>query len=839
MRSVGMRKRNWFKTAGVLTFGAQLLAGAGVAHATDRACFPMPTFVSGGDPAFDKLDTDNVTRWTGSSGYGWNSGGLSELSYQGAIGSNPEYPVSGHPEIGQKRLLLSFSRQVPVPQVDGLEGMRIGFNYAYTDPHSGSIVNVSEIIALNFDIGGHVSTWNSMPPACSAATPGVVCANDPATDPATFVGQSPTLVTLLQKLDDGTPAKWPIDSSGADPTAWVKSHTKFWIFSDSSSGTTKYYWKMQMALPLRGGVAPDPTANWTSPSIFLADTAFSAVTASKTVPPFWLDMLTQAADATGIVYKHFPDWADDSAVGRDATYQIPSTTSWAQAEIGSPRDPALITPGDIQCSGTGLLIEGTVGDNVVYHSNIWNQKAGTNTAGLFNDGGRLYMLDASNIPAHNNMVVQVKNTSSNAVAPTTINAQFLIAPYGSQAVSTIWSPLNTGGNDYTCGASGTHQASCKPAPKSSPTINSVPVSGTGSSVTQGNSFELNQSSDWIPAYDYLCAVQTSDTAPYSWYYQAPALAGSCASAVYAPSDTTGGNQLMAGLPGHQCIQVQLSATTAGVQFATKSAFRNMYQATASLRRETATIDTRGLKKITGQTYHNIYLYVETHNMPYRVDAGYSPPTYNTVMQVYNRYNGGKGNDGPPATGFQPGVPAPSESYFSKTMPTFVVHAYADTGATYTVNGRTVPVLTPLTSFGQFVSHDATTEGPAYGWDASLEPFAGTGFQKVGVDTYRLQIPNDAAGQVVTHVEALPTKRPTCSGKVNMSIIDLLRAILPLITVSPADAAEINALIDSLQIQCVDLNYALSKISGENWGGWTSWVKTLVTEVELASGCTCK
>jgi hypothetical protein len=185
------------------------------------------------------------------------------------------------------------------------------------------------------------------------------------------------------------------------------------------------------------------------------------------------------------------------------------------------------------------------------------------------------------------------------------------------------------------------------------------------------------------------------------------------------------------------------------------------------------------------------------------------------------------------------VPAPSEEFFSKTMPTFVVNAYADTGAKYTVNGKTVPMLTQLTSFGQFISHDAATEGNVFGWDAGLEPMAGTTFQKVGVDTYRIRIPNDGAGKVVTRVEPLPSKRPTCSGKVDMNILQLLSSIAPLITVSPEDAGEINALINSFQIECVDLKWALDKIvSKDCWGSWTSWVKFLVAQVQTASGCKC-
>ncbi|MGZ3429492.1 MAG: hypothetical protein ACXVCV_22735, partial [Polyangia bacterium] len=607
---------------------------------------------------------------------------------------------------------------------------------------------------------------------------GSVCANDPNGDPNAFQSLKPSLVTLLQKINDGTPNPWPLDpSSSGDPTQWVKDHARIWIFSDTSVSPTKYYWRLQLALPIRGktaGVSPDPTAYWSSPSIYLDDAAFSATAAGKNIPPFWLDMITAATGTMSsgtvpLVWKHFPDWVEDgTAPSRDGTYQIPSTTGWATAEVGSPRDPALITPGDIQCSGTGLTIESSTADKVVWHSDIWNTKAGTNTAGLFNDGGRLYMLDSANHLAANRMAVQVANTSATPVDKSAVKAHFLVAPYGSQAVASVWAPMTVTGNDYTCSGSSTAgHTSCTPQPTNvTGTIDSAPT--TTGSLTIGTSVELDQAADWKPSANYVCAVQTTDTAPYSWYYQNPGFSGPgqlCGTAVYTPNSTSGAIPAATGLPGHQCIQVQLSSTSAGVQFATKSAFRNMHQATASLRRETATIDTRGLKKIANQGWHDVYLYVETHNMPYRVDAGYAPPTYNRAMQIYNRANycGSDnyiaGNGCQP--GFDPSVPAPSETFFSKTMPTFVVHAYGDTGDKYTVNGKTVPVLTQLTSFGQFISHDAATEGNVFGWDAGLEPVAGTTFQKVGVDTYRIRIPNDGAGQVVTRVEPLPTKRPTC------------------------------------------------------------------------------
>ncbi len=843
MRSVGMEKRQWVKAVGVCAFAAQLVGGAGPSRA-DNACFPQPRFVYGGDPQLDSLTPDNLTRWTGSYGFGWNSGSLSEISYEGSLTDNPNYPVAANPEIGPQQLMLSFNRQIPISTVDGAEGMRLGFNYDYLD-HANATHTASEIIVINFDAGGHTSTWNPTPPACTAGTlQGTECANDPNGDPAQFISLKPGYVALLRKIDDGATSTWPAPGGGGDYTQWVKDNARVWIFGDSSTGVTQYYWRMQIALPVHGksgGVAPDPNSTpWSSPSIYLDDNMF-VTTAAKVTPKFWIDFITTFSDVAAVTYHPYPDSADlnDPTQRTSDAFSIPSTTLWGSSEIGSPRDPALLAAGELHCSGTGLTIEASTADNVVWHSDIWNVKAGSNTAGLFNDGGRLLMVDSTGALAHNQMAVQVKN-SGPAVDSRAINAQFLVAPYGSQAVGTVWAPLSVGGNDFKCsGKSGTRNGSCQPQPVGTTAVIDSQSTTTGP-LTQGSSVELDQTQDWVPSADYMCAVQTTDTPPYNWYYQSPAESAICASAVYTPDKADGTIPLEAGLPGHQCIQAQLSATSSDVQFATKSAFRNMHQAAASLHRETATIDTRGLKRIAGQGYHEIYLYVEKLNMPYRVDAGYSPTTYNLAMQVYNRANRGNcdGEFCQPNPGFDPTVPAPSENFFAKLMPTFVVHAFADTGAKYTVNGRTIPVMTQLTSFGQFVSHDSSTEGPVFGWDAGLEPVAGTQFQKVGPNTYRIRIPNDGAGQVITHVEPLPTKRPSCSGTVNMNIVQLLTAIAPLITISPEDAGEINWLIDSLQIQCVDLQWFLNRIAAKNWGQWTSWVKLLVSEIEAASGCTC-
>jgi hypothetical protein len=864
MRSVGIRKKSWFKTAGVCAFAAQLLGGAGLAGADNtKTCVPTAAFVSGGDPVIGSLTPDNITKWTGSAGYGWNQGAGAQISYETALANNTD--TTKGPEINGKWMLLSFMSQVSMPQIDNFTGIRVGVDYPFTDPGTHVAETVSQIITMTFDPQSPTSPWNATPNNCPDAN-NADCANDPTTDPSTWTSLSPASVSLLKKINVGTA---PSESTGwTGSTDWVTSHTKLWIWADRSVSPAKYYWRINMALPIRTTIN-DPSANWTSQSVYFDPNSFQAT--GKVIPGFWAEMVTDAtAKVNNTVPKviyHFPDWASTAEPARDSS-NIPDKSAWGQAEIGSVRGALT---GDLTCAGTGVAVEGTVGDNVLWHSAIWNNLMSTTNVGdtsAWDLAGTLKMIDTStNTQAHNNMSVLITNLAGKTVNTSDVHATFLIAPYGSQAANTIWSPLNAGdssthgGNSYTCnnaGAGTTRNASCTPLPKVFPPIDSTPAPGTASQMAATGEATLNMAQDWVPSPDYVCAVQTADApGALKWWHQT---LGSnpgqfCSSAVYLPTDMTGmaGNPpgSQAGLPAHQCMQAQLSGT--GVQFALKSAFRNMHVAPASLYREAATIDTRGLPKVKNKSYHDVYLYVETRNMPYRDDAGGTPMTIADTVKQYtaiNQYcgrieigspkiNAARTAEGIDCRGYNPDVPVPSEDFLSKRMPTLIVHAYADTGLTQKIHGKKVPVLTPMTSFGQFVTHDAGTEGKVFGWNAGLEPFGNTPFQKVGVDTYKIQIPNDGAGQVVTRVEPLPTKRPVCDGDVDMDIVTLLQSLAPLISLDHDDAGEINGLINSLHIACVPLHEILAKLDKLPWGGWQSWIHYLITQIELTDGCHCK
>lgn len=73
----------------------------------------------------------------------------------------------------------------------------------------------------------------------------------------------------------------------------------------------------------------------------------------------------------------------------------------------------------------------------------------------------------------------------------------------------------------------------------------------------------------------------------------------------------------------------------------------------------------------------------------------------------------------------------------------------------------------------------------------------------------------------------------------MDIVSLLKAIAPLIIVDAEDANEVNALVDSLQIECVPLHELLTKIDNLDWGGWQSWIHYLITQISATDGCNCK
>lgn len=190
---------------------------------------------------------------------------------------------------------------------------------------------------------------------------------------------------------------------------------------------------------------------------------------------------------------------------------------------------------------------------------------------------------------------------------------------------------------------------------------------------------------------------------------------------------------------HQCMLVELDGV--GVTFLNASVYNNMEFVEASRFARAAGVFNFGL----GGT-RDIYLYVETRNMPRRVarERGERPfpvdlpsdQTYSGREQI--SANGQDVDDAPPATFAE----------LAQTRPTYTVHAYYDTGEREVIEGVDHKILRPMTSFGYFVNH----EGELEGWRHALE-----GAELVTIvpgSFYRITVPDRSSRTIVTTIEAI-------------------------------------------------------------------------------------
>ena len=774
MRVFSQLKKQW------LALGL-LAALPGVAHADlsdTKGCFTPVGGINGLAPNINLIDNGGLldSRWVGGFGYGWETGGLGEGEFKAVSDGNFIYVSTRH-------YILESA-------IQNYEGMQVGF--AYTP--NGATSMLSQIIRVTFGAG----------PGDTFTTPSSV---DPAT--GDLIGTAPLSATLFYKKGTGATTVWQPGSAGAgvNPLQWVLDSTRMFILTDANLVTTTnpsgLYYIIQMAIPIKAAPeATDPAAGglWTTKGVYVDTT--------KPIT-YWADLITAIdAQAGAVIYRSWPDpglsdattpnYALQNRDGAGTNLGTPDPTKgYSTMQIGSPAAGT--------CSGTGLGFANT---------DIHDTSA---VAAGHSDGNLLlYSQSGTTItPSPNNLQITVTNSSTTPYTPSDISAKFFIAPYGSQtgavsAGASAWAPLYTNGNQIQCSGSG--------ATKKCSTTVGNPIAATTSvttPVSNNGTFSLNTTDAWAPDKSYLCAVVDQTGKPYDSYPGFPAF---CAGQPWLPAqqNAAASTTTWDGLPFHTCMQVELSVTgsaSGGVIFANKSAFRNMYTVPASAYRESAIVDTRGLPAISGTTGHDIYLYTETRNMPASIPGGDSGPV--TVKTTPKDRN--------PAP--------PTYNDLGKTMPTFAVHTYWDTGKTTVINGKKIKVLEPMTSYGNFVTHDYAGEGAIYGWDAHLE-----GVTQIGPHTYKVTVPNNGRVSVVTSIQAYPS--PVCPGVANPDVTSLLQSLAPVLATNTSLVSGVNQLLAELQIKCVDLNNLLKTIGGLNWGTWNSWVQLLITEILSASGCKC-
>lgn len=194
---------------------------------------------------------------------------------------------------------------------------------------------------------------------------------------------------------------------------------------------------------------------------------------------------------------------------------------------------------------------------------------------------------------------------------------------------------------------------------------------------------------------------------------------------------------------HQCVSVKL--TGPGLNFIRDSAYRNMDFVDASKFSRKAEISVIGLPSLQSSDKRDVYLYIEQRNMPKftspsqteKYEGGFYAQTGEIEIMEAMKFDERKADDKEVVT-FDDVV---------KMRPTYIVHAYHDTGKIVTINGDKHPLLMPQTSFGYFLNH----EGDLEGWSSQLK---GAGLVKLSPYWYKIAVPNDGVATVTTTIKAI-------------------------------------------------------------------------------------
>jgi len=164
---------------------------------------------------------------------------------------------------------------------------------------------------------------------------------------------------------------------------------------------------------------------------------------------------------------------------------------------------------------------------------------------------------------------------------------------------------------------------------------------------------------------------------------------------------------------HQCVHVKLTGNSSGgqpVHFANDSVYRNMDLVWASVFQRFAEINLVGVTPV--DEPERVTLLVDTRNLPSQGEC-WAMPENDDVAQFQSIP--GCFRDGAK-------VPPPllvnERNQWGTTvdeLPTYVVHGFIDSGVKLELEGHTMPVHVPFSSFGYLVQH----QGEVHGWEHAL------------------------------------------------------------------------------------------------------------------------
>jgi hypothetical protein len=227
----------------------------------------------------------------------------------------------------------------------------------------------------------------------------------------------------------------------------------------------------------------------------------------------------------------------------------------------------------------------------------------------------------------------------------------------------------------------------------------------------------------------------------------------------------------------QCMLVDLAVahtTDPPRYFSPQSAYRNMLFTGASRITKKALLDTRGLPAVAGPM-RDLYVYVQTSNMPARVDG--TPPPDRNDLQPALRERLGKLQLAAPrgrvgskeAAQIQAAVSAGQLALddVAQIMPTYRAYVWYDTGKTVALEGGgSAKVLEPQPSFGLFAWHD----GDLTGWKHQLNA---AGAVLVAPNLYKIPAPVNGTVEATVEIEAQECTGPFCAFPLWLIVLILL------------------------------------------------------------------
>jgi hypothetical protein len=215
---------------------------------------------------------------------------------------------------------------------------------------------------------------------------------------------------------------------------------------------------------------------------------------------------------------------------------------------------------------------------------------------------------------------------------------------------------------------------------------------------------------------------------------------------------------------HQCIIADLTAPAVTVAFSSSSAWNNFDFQHASRLENLARIDIGAL------TPRDVYVYIQTNNMPAQVEA--PPPSTGDNNgqgkgQIPSRTLSAAAKErmGALASAIVPGRVSEEQSRglqalvaagklrysdVAKVMPTYTAYVWNDSGTTVKTKGGTAKLLSPQPAFTLFVSHDGGLDG----WKHTFAGANGATVTEIARNFYRISVGHEGHVDVVSTIEAI-------------------------------------------------------------------------------------